>query len=197
MRALGSTRCSLEGEAAVTGRVHRLQRDGEFARRQRSLHLLVAEDEVVAEDAGAAEVGVLGAEVEAAVGAAQAGVDRDRGGGERLVADHQLDGLAAGQGGELCGRVFEDAFFGFLGFAFFLGDFGAELDVFFVFDRAAFFFGFGFLFIAVFGFVGFFCGFGRAADDVGQRQRRRRSGEDKQREEGEDQAEGKLAHRLL
>jgi hypothetical protein len=171
-----------------------LQRDRELAGRKRPLHLLLAEDEAVAEDAGAAEVGVLGAEVKAAVGAAQAGVDRDRGGRQSLVVDHQLDGPAAGEGGELRGRVFEDARFGFLGFPFFFGDFGAELHVFFVFDRAAVFF--GFVFIAVFGFVGFFIsGFGRAADDAGRRQGGRWSGDGEQREEGEDQEKGQLAHR--
>jgi len=66
MRALGSARCSLEVEAAEARRVDRLQLDREFACSQRPLHLLLAEDEVIAVDAGAAEVGVLGAEVEAA-----------------------------------------------------------------------------------------------------------------------------------
>jgi hypothetical protein len=197
-RALGSTRCSLEVEAAEAGGVDRLQRDRELARRQRPLHLLLAEDEVVAEDAAATEVGALGAEVEAAVGAAQPRVDRDRGRRERLVVDHQLDGLTPGQDGELGGRVFEDAHFGFLGFPVFCGDFGAELHVFFVFDRAAVFTAFSFVFAVDFALVGFFIsGFGWAADDIGQGQRRRRSGNGKQREESEDQEKGQPAHRPL
>jgi len=50
--------------------------------------------------------------------------------------------------------------FGFCGFAFFFGDFGTELGVFFIFDRAAGFFTFGFCFFC---FFAFFAGFGFSA----------------------------------
>lgn len=70
--------------------------------------------------------------------------------------------------------------FGFFGFAFFFGNFGAELDVFFVFDRAARFFTFAFSFFSAFAFVarfGFFVFFGGRGGEVagegGQAQRLR------------------------
>lgn len=93
--------------------------------------------------------------------------------------------------------------FGCFGFAFFFGDFGAELGVFFVFDRAAGFFAFGFGFFCVFAFFahfGFFvffrgCG-GEIAREGGQAHRVRRGGGGKQREQQQDQQEGEdLAHR--
>ena len=94
--------------------------------------------------------------------------------------------------------------FGRFGFAFFFGDFGAELGVFFVFDRAAGFFGFDFF--PVFGFVAFFAGFGffvffrgrggQVARQDRQAQRVRRGGGGDQREQQQDQQEGEeLAHR--
>jgi|GEM_PF-6928893 len=73
--------------------------------------------------------------------------------------------------------------FGFFGFPFFGGDFGAELGVFFVFDRAAVFFVFGFHFefalLAGFVFVAFFTRRGgEFGGHDGQAQRLRRGGGD-------------------
>lgn len=92
--------------------------------------------------------------------------------------------------------------FGFRGFAFFFGDFGAELDVFFVFDRAAGFFAFGFFpvfgFFGGFGFFAFFGGrSGEVAREGGQTECLRRGGGGQQREQQQDQQEGEkeLGHR--
>jgi len=156
-------KCSVDLDLAVARGVDRLQLDVELAGGEDPLHPLLAEDEGVAEGAGAAEAGVVGTEVDAALVAAEAGVDRDRGRRVGFVADHEGDAAVAGVGGYLGGRVFEDALFGFGFFPFFGGDFGAELDVFFVFDRAfaRVFARFVFvrtLFVAGFGGVGFFVG---------------------------------------
>ena len=94
--------------------------------------------------------------------------------------------------------------FSFFGFAFFFRDFGAELNVFFVFDRAAFFFGFDLDFVPVFAFV-FPAGFGFVVcgqrDDavgIGRRRHRSRRGGGEQRQEQEDREEEvELAHRPL
>ncbi len=84
---------------------------------------------------------------------------------------------------------------GFFGFAFFFGDFGAELDVFFVFDRAAGFFAFAFGFFSAFAFVArfgffvfFFGGGGEGAGEGGQAQRLRRGrgSEQQGQQEGEE-----------
>jgi hypothetical protein len=91
--------------------------------------------------------------------------------------------------------------FGCFGFAFFCGEFGAEPGVFFVFDRAAGFFGldffFAFAFFACFGFFVFFGGRGGEGTwEGGQAQRLCRGGGGEQREQQQDQQEGKdLAHR--
>lgn len=87
--------------------------------------------------------------------------------------------------------------FGCFEFAFFFGDFGAELDVFFVFDRAAGFFAFGIDFFARFEFFVFFTGRGgEVARQRRQAQRLRRGGGGEQREQQHDQQEGEeLAHR--
>lgn len=90
--------------------------------------------------------------------------------------------------------------FGFFRFPFFFGDFGAELGVFFVFDRAAGFFGFFsvFTFLACFGFFVFFCGRGgEVARERGQAQRVRGGGAGQQREQQQDKQEGELAHRFF
>jgi hypothetical protein len=87
--------------------------------------------------------------------------------------------------------------FGFFGFPFFCGDFGAELHVFFVFNRAAIFFGFGLVAFLGFRFFRFVFGGGDGfAWEVGHAQRVRRGGRRDQREQQEDEQEGKeLAHR--
>ena len=86
--------------------------------------------------------------------------------------------------------------FGFFGFAFFFFfDFGAELGVFFVFDRAASFFAFVFDFVVRFEFVVFRGRGGEAPRGTGQAQRLRRGGAG-QREQQQDEEElEKLAHR--
>jgi hypothetical protein len=92
--------------------------------------------------------------------------------------------------------------FGFFGFAFFGGDFGAELGVFFVFDRAAGFFAFAFGFFSVFDFVVrfrfvFFRGRGgEVPRGTGRARRLCRGGAGQQREQQQDEEERKeLAHR--
>jgi hypothetical protein len=170
-------RCSVEFQAAVARRIQRLQLDFEFARAERPLHLLLAQHEGVAEDAGAAEVGVLGTEVEVAVGATQPGADRHRRRCEGRVADDERDGAVAGLRGDPGGRVFEDALFGFFCFDFFAGFFVAQFAGFSA-GRFAFF---GFVFeFARFGFLSFFaclCG-----EDFRQSQSGGGGGEDEQRQ---------------
>jgi hypothetical protein len=129
-------KCSVEVQAAVARGVDRLQLDVEFAGGEDPLHPFLAEEEGVAEGAGAAEARVVGAEVDAALAAAEAGIDRDRCGGVGFVADGEGDGVVAGIGGDPGGRVFEDALFRFGFFPFFGRYFGAELDVLLVFDHA-------------------------------------------------------------
>ena len=162
-------KCSVELQPAVTRGVDGLQLDFELAGGEDAFHPLLAEDEGVAEGAGAAEVGAVGAEVDAAFAPSQAGVDRDRRRRVGFVADDQGDAVVAGVGGDPGGRVFQHAFFSFGFFGFVGGDFGAELDVFFVFDRAFA------RFIAFFVFAGRFVGFGGVGFLFGdERQRRQR-----------------------
>jgi hypothetical protein len=158
-----------------------LQVDFEFVGAERSLHLLLTQHEGVAEDAGAAEVGVLGAEVQVAVGVAQPGVDRHRGRREGGVADDERDSVVTGLRRDPGGRVFEYAFFGFFDFDFFAGFFVAEFAGFFA--RRFGFFGFVFEF-ARFGFVGFFACL--RGEDFRQGQGGGGGGEDEQRQQGED-----------
>lgn len=129
-------------------------------------------------------------EVHTASRAAQPGVDRHRGRREGLVADDQLDAVAAGAGGDLGRRVFEDALVDF--FDSFAGFFVAKFAGFFAVRFV--FFGFQFDF-AGFEFVRFFAdeveeGFGRARGRGG-------GGENQQRQQSEDRKERELAHRPL
>jgi len=152
-----------------------------------ALHLLLAEAEAVAEDAGAAEAGAARPEVDAAPAAAQTGVDRHRGGIVGPVADGQLEAVGAGLGGQLRGRVFDRTLFAFAGFFF--------AEPFFVFFAGFFFEGplvgadFGFL-----GFVFFGGGQDRGRGD-GQAQRLRRNGDQAEGEQSGEQAERELPHR--
>jgi hypothetical protein len=71
--------------------------------------------------------------------------------------------------------------FGFSGFPFFCGDFGAELHVFLVFDRAALFFRFGFVVFFDFRFFRFVFGRGEGvAVEAWDVQRVRRGGRGQQ-----------------
>jgi hypothetical protein len=141
-----------------------------------------------------AQVGVIGAEAQLSLGAAELRFDNGGDGGGGFVVNRQLDRVVTRMGDELRGCVFDHAFFGF---PFFFGDFSAELYVFFVFDRAAVFFVFAFRFVGFFAFrlFGFFFGRGWGfAGQPGQGQRVRRGGRDQQREQQEDEQEGELAH---
>jgi len=149
-------------------------------------------------------VSVVGAEAQPARGPVQSHLDHGRGRGEGFVANRQCHGVVAGVRDEVRRGVFDHALFGFFGFPFFFRDFGAELDVFFVFDRAAVFFGFVFFgtfaFFARFGFFRFFVFFGsrgsKIAGERGHAQRVRRGDGGEQREQQQDQQEGEeLAHR--
>jgi len=140
---------------------------------------------------------VAGAEVDAAPAAAEAGVDRDRGRRVGAVADAEGDRAVAGVGGDLGGRGFDDALFGFGHFPFFFGgDFGAELDVFFVFDRAVvgvhFFVFVRTRFVAVFGF---FVRRGQRRGRQGQAHCLRRDGGSTENEQGQKQGDKQFSHR--
>jgi hypothetical protein len=185
-RALGSAKCSVDFDPAVARRVYRLHLDLELACCEDALHPVLAEDEGVAEGAGAAEAGVAGAEVQAALAAAQAGVDRDRGGREGPVADGEEDGALAGVGGDFGGRVFEHAIFGFFRFFFAIA--------FFVFD-AVFCSVAGNLGLSGFGFFGFVAWIDEGGGRKRQAQRLRRDGDRADCKQGEEQGREKLSHR--
>jgi hypothetical protein len=142
-------------------------------------------------------MGVVGPEAQLALGAAQPCLDQGRDRSEGFVADRQLDGAVAGVRDELRRSVFDHALFGFFGFPFFGGDFGALLHVFFAFDRAAVFVGFGFFDFFAFRFFGFVFGRGKGSPgEAWNAQRLRRSGAGQQREQQQSQEEGKEpAHR--
>jgi hypothetical protein len=183
----------------VARRVQGPQRDLELAGIEGAAHLLLAEDEALAVDAGAAQMGVVGTEAQLPPGAAQLRFDQGGDGSKGLVVNRQRNRVVAGVRDELRRRVFDHAFFGFFGFPFFRRDFSAELDIFFVFDRAAVFFGFfsGFAFVFRFAFVFFFGDRGgEIAGEDGQAHRVRRGDGGEQREQQQDQQERKeLAHR--
>jgi len=144
---------------------------------------------------------VAGAEVQAALAAAQAGVDRDRGGGVGAIADAEGDGAVGRVGGDLGGRVLDHALCGFCGFLpFFLGDFGAEPGVFLVFDDAVARYFACFVFVrarsvAGFGVVVFVARIDQGRERKRQAQRLRRDGDCADGEQGHEQGGEKLSHR--